>query len=92
MYWVDLMFLRRVGICLTAAMLASLLQVATVSSPAAAARGFTPKPGVTFNSAIGSEREKSRMGVPLAPEAGGARLVMSDGPVGGRIDCANLTC
>ncbi|WP_167305838.1 phospholipase D-like domain-containing protein [Nocardioides euryhalodurans] len=55
------MFLRRVGICLAAAMLASLLQVATVSSPAAAARGFTPQPGVTFNSAIGSEAKRRQV-------------------------------
>ena len=61
MYWVDSMFLRRVGVCVTAALLASLLQVATVSSPAAAARGFTPKPGVTFNSAIGNEAKRRQV-------------------------------
>lgn len=54
------MFLRRTSVCLTAVLLASLLQVTALSSPASA-RGFTPKPGATFNSAIGSEASRRQV-------------------------------
>lgn len=50
------MFLRRMGVFLSAVMIASALSVA--SAPQAQARGFTPKPGVTFNSAVGNEAKR----------------------------------